>query len=116
MDGLGLFNGENMKKTDWLPCNEAPPIREGYYEVRLWEKMCIPANHGKVMRFYFDGKRWRNRSDGHRLVVEDRPGWHKKDEWRGVERPNVQIEAPDAALSRQVASNAGLGLDNLKGK
>ena len=29
---------------------------------------------------------------------------------------NVQIEAADAALSRQVASNAGLGLDNLKGK
>ena len=24
--------------------------------------------------------------------------------------PNVQIEAPDAALSRQVASNAGLGV------
>jgi len=89
IDRLGLFNGENMKKTDWLPCNEAPPIREGYYEVRLWEEMCIPSNHGRVMRFYFDGKRWRNRHDGHRLVVEDRPGWHKKDEWRGVERPNV---------------------------
>lgn len=89
-----------MKKTDWLPCNEAPPIREGYYEVRLWEKMCIPANHGRVMRFYFDGKRWRNRHDGHRLVVEDRPGWHKKDEWRGVERPNAEVSRSAPLLAR----------------
>ena len=83
-----------MKKTDWLPCNEAPPIYDGYYDVRLWEGKGIPADFGKVMRFYLDGKRWRNRHDGYRLVVEDRPGWHKKDEWRGVVRPNAAIQGP----------------------
>lgn len=31
-------------------------------------------------------------------------------------RPNVRIQPTDAALSRQVGCNDGLGLDNLKGK
>ena len=86
-----------MKKTDWLPCNEAPPIYEGYYDVRLWEsKWLFHAIHGRVMRFYFDGKCWRNGKGEYRLVGDDRPGWHKKDEWRGIERPNAEIRGGEA--------------------
>lgn len=101
MDGLGLFNGENMKITGWLNCKETQPIHIGYYEVRLWESKGMPAQHAAARRFYFDGKRWRNRHDGHRLVMEERPGWHKKDEWRGIERPNVEVTGAEPALSAE---------------
>ena len=79
-----------MKTTGWLNCKETQPVHIGYYEVRLWESKGIPAYYGGVLRFYFDGKRWRNGKGEYRLVGEDRPGWHKMDEWRGRVKPSVK--------------------------
>ena len=75
-----------MKKTPWINCN-TPPVRPGYYEVRLWDEMLISAEHSPARRWYFDGKHWRTASAGARFVAEERPGWHKKDEWRGRVAP-----------------------------
>ena len=77
-----------MKRTEWISC-ATPPVREGYYEVRLWENKAPPAKFSAHRKRYFDGNRWREAPNGSRYVAEERPGWHKKDEWRGVERPNV---------------------------
>lgn len=71
-----------MKKTDWMNCRESPPIHVGWYEVRLWEPPSTLSGFTKVSKLYFDGKYWCHR--GHIIAGKDRPGWHKKDEWRGV--------------------------------
>lgn len=77
-----------MKKTEWISCT-TPPIREGYYEVRLWENKAVPAQFSTERKRYFDGKHWRETPSGISYVGEEHPGWHKKDEWRGVVRPNA---------------------------
>ena len=49
-------------------------------------------------------------------LQKDRDRWFAAgDPLKYLMQPNVQIEAADAALSRQVASNAGLGLDGSDG-
>jgi hypothetical protein len=79
-----------MKKTRWMNCIETKPVRIGYYEVRLWESKDVPAHYGSVLRYYFDGKNWRENKSGNRLIGDDRPGWHMMDEWRGIVKPNVE--------------------------
>lgn len=75
-----------MKKTEWMSCKETPPVRIGFYEVRLWESKKKPASYSKEKLYYFDGKAWHN-NDGYPMLSEgNRPGWSEKDEWRGLIR------------------------------
>lgn len=76
----------SAKLTPWFYFSEKP-ARAGSYDVRLWESKCIPPYYGQKMIFYFDGKHWRSGINQYRLVGEDRPGWHKNDQWRGLAEP-----------------------------
>ena len=91
-----------MKRTAWINCT-TPPIRSGYYEVRLWETKADPAMFSEPRKRYFDGKHWREALGGYQCVEEERPGWHKKDEWRGVVGPNVELTGA-ARLHRAASS------------
>ena len=70
-----------MKTTEWINC-KTPPVRPGLYDVRWWSTYM--RRYLEPIRNYFDGAKWWNRKNGFRLTFMERPGWHNKDEWRGL--------------------------------
>lgn len=69
----------SKKLTPWFPCS-VKPVHVGTYEVRLWDN--YEQKYVEAYMYQWIGKYWS--SYGDRLAGVDRPGWHKKDEWRGL--------------------------------
>lgn len=72
------------KLTGWLNCRKQPVVHVGKYDVRLWE----PGSFAPQGRRYFDGTDWFWRKGGEKMTGNQRPGWHHKDEYRGLTEPS----------------------------
>ena len=66
-----------MKLTPWFNCCTEKPVRDGWYEVRLWSQIAWRgSDYTAVEKWEFTKGEWRKRGDW--------PGRFKKDQWRGV--------------------------------
>ena len=87
---IALIREVVMEKTDWMSCRTTPPVRDGDYEVILWG----PGTNKKkghfsaVMMYSYLGNEWLhpNHIELYEEYEEYRPGWHKKDKWRGMKK------------------------------
>lgn len=69
----------SKKLTPWFP-GSVKPVHVGSYEVRLWDKWC--NEYASTGTYQWNGKYWS--AYGERTAGMDRPGWHPKDQWRGL--------------------------------
>lgn len=74
------------KLTKWFSCRKQPPVRPGWYDVRLATPPWQPSNtkYKKTIRWYFNGGQWQTSPNGFSFIGTGVPGYFDADQWRGL--------------------------------
>ena len=76
------FWRSEVKKTPWFNCKTEPPVRNGWYEVVL--RLSYGYTSRATQYYYRSGYWYVTDHSDYSLSGPSRPGWHKKDKWRGI--------------------------------